>query len=72
MDLAQGVMTVLGENIFREGWEPEHSLDEVRKWRQGRQTGTLRRLALKGRKRQCGCGERNGIQGRLVDWLVFR
>lgn len=72
MDLAQGVMTVLGENIFREVGKPEHSLDEVRKWRQGRQTGTLWSLALKGRKRQCGCGGRNGIQGRLVGWLVFR
>ena len=40
MDLAQGVTTVLGENNFREGWGPEHSLDEVRKWSQGRQTGT--------------------------------
>lgn len=41
MDLAQGLMSVVGENNFREGWEPERSLDEVREWRQGRQTGAL-------------------------------
>ena len=41
MDLAQGLMSVVGENNFREGWEPVRSLDEVREWRQGRQTGAL-------------------------------
>lgn len=71
MDLAQGVMTVLRENIFRE--VGSQSTVWMRLESGGREAdGNIVEFGFEGGERDSVAVEGEMASGRLVGWLVFR